>query len=96
MLVSDEPAVYREGEYGIRTENLILCIEDELSPFGQFLRFETLSLCYIDQSLIDSSLLCGEDVEWLNRYHSEVFLKLHPFLSEDEKLWLQGKTGPLS
>jgi len=53
MLISDEPAVYREGEYGIRTENLILCYEDEETEFGSFLKFDTVSLCYIDKSLID-------------------------------------------
>jgi Xaa-Pro aminopeptidase len=96
MIISDEPAVYREGEYGIRTENLILCVEDELSSYGQFLRFETLSLCYIDKSLIDPSLLDGKEIKWLNDYHSEVFRKLNPFLSEEEKLWLKEKTEPLS
>jgi len=57
MLTSNEPAIYREGEYGIRTENIILCYVDEETEFGRFLRFETMSLCYIDKSLIDKSLL---------------------------------------
>jgi Xaa-Pro aminopeptidase len=95
MLISDEPAVYREGEYGIRIENLILCYEDEETEFGQFLKFDTVSLCYIDKSLIDISLLDSREIDWLNNYHAEVYEKLSPFLSEAEKLWLRLKTEPL-
>ncbi len=95
MLISDEPAIYREGEYGIRIENLILCYEDEETEFGQFLKFDTVSLCYIDKSLIDISLLDQKEIDWLNRYHAEVYEKLSPFLDDAEKLWLRGKTDPL-
>jgi Xaa-Pro aminopeptidase len=96
MLISDEPGLYRAGEYGIRIENLILCIEDEENTFGKFLKFETLSLCYIDKSLIDISLLDHQEIDWLNTYHSEVSEKLSPFLSDDEKGWLKNKTSTLS
>ena len=92
MLISNEPALYREGEYGIRTENLVLCYQDEETEFGEFLKFDTLSLCYIDKSLIDKSLLDRKDIEWINSYHSEVFEKLSPFLDEEEKKWLKEKT----
>jgi Xaa-Pro aminopeptidase len=92
MLISDEPAIYREGEYGIRTENLILCFEDEETEFGKFLRFDTVSLCYIDKSLIDISLLDKKEIDWLNSYHAEVFGKLSPYLSIEEKNWLKNKT----
>jgi Xaa-Pro aminopeptidase len=92
MLISDEPAVYREGEYGIRTENLILCYEDEETEFGKFLRFETVSLCYIDKKLIDRSLLEPFEIGWLNSYHYEVYDKLSPHLTADEKEWLKEKT----
>jgi Xaa-Pro aminopeptidase len=95
MLISNEPAVYREGEYGIRTENLMICYEDEETDFGQFLKFDTISLCYIDKSLIDKSLLDNREIGWLNSYHSEVFEKLSPHLNQDEKLWLREKTEPL-
>jgi Xaa-Pro aminopeptidase len=95
MLFSDEPAIYREGEYGIRTENLILCYEDEETEFGKFLRFHTLSLCYIDKSLIDIALLNETEIEWLNSYHTEVYDKLSPHLSENECRWLQEKTTQL-
>ncbi len=92
MLISDEPGIYREGEYGIRTENLVLCYEDEVTEFGRFLKFDTVSLCYIDKSLIDISLLDTKEIDWLNRYHEEVYEKLSPYLSRDENLWLREKT----
>jgi Xaa-Pro aminopeptidase len=95
MLFSNEPAVYREGEYGIRIENLLLCYEDEETEFGQFLKFETVSLCYIDKSLIDKSLLRSEEIAWLNKYHSAVYDKISPFLSVEERNWLRDKTTPL-
>ncbi len=92
MLLSDEPALYREGEYGIRTENLILCYEDEETEFGSFLRFDTLSLCYIDRALIDLSLLDSDELAWLNDYHSEVYERLSPGLPAEEAEWLGRKT----
>ena len=95
MLISDEPAIYREGEYGIRIENLILCFEDEENEFGNFLKFDTVSLCYIDKSLIDFSLLDEKEIDWINSYHSEVYEKLGPFLSEEEKIWLKEKTAQI-
>ncbi len=95
MLISDEPGIYREGEYGIRIENLVLCYEDEITDFGRFLRFHTVSLCYIDQSLIDVSLLDKKETEWLNDYHNVVYDKLSPHLFEDEKAWLREKTAAI-
>ena len=92
VILSDEPAIYREGKYGIRTENLVLVEEDEKNEFGQFLKFETLSLCYIDKSLINRSMLSTSELEWLNTYHSAVFEKLSVFLTPDEKDWLKEKT----
>jgi len=95
MLISNEPALYREGEYGLRTENLILCYEDEETDFGQFLRFDTVSLCYIDKSLIDKTLLEQIEIDWLNSYHAEVYEKLRPHMTDEEKLWLKEKTDLL-
>lgn len=92
MLTSNEPAIYREGEYGIRIENLILCYCDEETEFGKFLRFETVSLCYIDKLLIDKSLLDRHEIDWLNAYHAEVYDKLSPYLSDAERIWLKEKT----
>jgi Xaa-Pro aminopeptidase len=95
MLTSNEPAIYREGEYGIRLENLILCYADEETEFGQFLKFETLSLCYIDISMVDISLLEKKEIDWLNSYHAEVCEKLSPFLTPEERKWLRYKTDLL-
>jgi Xaa-Pro aminopeptidase len=95
MLTSNEPAIYREGEYGIRLENLILCYADEETEFGQFLKFETLSLCYIDKSMVDISLLEKKEIDWLNSYHAEVCEKLSPFLTPEERKWLRYKTDLL-
>ena len=95
MLTSNEPAIYRDGEYGIRIENLILCYQEEETEFGQFLKFETVSLCYIEKSLIDRSLLDQKEIDWLNSYHSEVFDKLSHYLTSEEKTWLRGKTEAL-
>ncbi|MCU0456448.1 MAG: aminopeptidase P family protein [Bacteroidales bacterium] len=95
MLLSNEPAVYREGEYGIRTENLIICYEDEETEFGTFLKFDTVSLCYIDKNLIDRSLLNEEEISWINSYHSEVYEKLAKDLTVEERSWLREKTEPL-
>ena len=92
-LMSDEPAIYREGEYGIRIENLILCYEDEETEFGRFLKFDTVSLCYIDKSLIDISLLDQKEISWINSYHAEVYEKLKPYLTHEERLWLKEKTS---
>jgi Xaa-Pro aminopeptidase len=95
MLMSDEPAVYREGEYGIRTENLLICYEDEETEFGKFLKFDTLSLCYIDKTLIDKQLLSQQELNWLNSYHTDVYDKLSPHLTADEKAWLKEKTSAI-
>jgi len=95
MLISDEPAIYREGEYGIRIENMVLCYEDEETEFGRFLKFDTLSLCYIDKSLIDIFLLDQKEIDWLNSYHAEVYDKLNLYLTAEERIWLKDKTEPL-
>lgn len=95
MLISDEPAIYREGEYGIRIENLLLCYEDEETEFGKFLKFDTVSLCYIEKSLIVNSMLDQKEIDWLNSYHAEVFEKLSPYLSEEVRVWLKEKTSQI-
>jgi Xaa-Pro aminopeptidase len=92
MIVSDEPGIYRAGKYGFRTENLIMVKEDLRTEFGLFLRFETLTLCYIDTSLIESSLLEMREIRWLNNYHATVYNSLSNFLNEEERAWLKEKT----
>jgi len=81
-VLSNEPAFYREGEYGIRTENLIVCMEKESSEFGRFLGFETLTLCPIDTSLIKPELITEEERNWINDYHRRVNTELKPSLDE--------------
>lgn len=95
IVISDEPAVYRAGEYGIRTENLLLCHTGEETGYGPFLQFKTLSLCYIDTSLIEISLLDKSEIDWINNYHSEVFNKLSPYLTIEEADWLRRKTASI-
>lgn len=95
MVMSDEPAMYRTGEYGIRTENMILCREDSQTEFGQFLSFETLTLCYIDTRLVVIPMLSARERAWLNKYHQMVYEKLSPHLAEEEKAWLKDKTAEI-
>jgi Xaa-Pro aminopeptidase len=83
MVLSNEPGLYREGEYGIRIENMIVCIEKAETNYGKFLGFETLTLCPIDTQLIDSSLLTSGEKNWLNNYHLQVRNELKPLLSSE-------------
>jgi Xaa-Pro aminopeptidase len=93
MIISDEPAFYREGEYGFRTENLLLVVEDAENEFGMFLKFETLSLCPIDTKLINMELMERKEREWLDQYHQLVYKKLAPGLSPEEQNWLMENCG---
>ncbi len=95
MLLSNEPALYREGEYGIRIENLLLVQEKENTGFGQFLCFETVTLCPIDQRMVVPGLLSEEERLWLDRYHERVLEALSPGLSGDDLAWLQAATTPV-
>lgn len=95
MVTSNEPAIYREGLYGIRHENIVLCRDAGASEFGEWLDFETLTLCHIDTSAIIPELLGPEALQWLNDYNKRVYRTLAPLLSEDEALWLKFKTAPI-
>jgi len=88
MITSDEPGVYIEGSHGIRTENLVLCVQDEKNEYGQFLRFEYLTYVPIDLEAINREIMSDRDVELLNRYHEQVYEKISPYLDEDERVWL--------
>ena len=83
MVMSNEPAFYREGEYGIRTENMMVCVEGEKTEFGQFLEFETLTMCPIDISLINLELMDSDEKNWLNSYHKNVKTELKPLLKKE-------------
>lgn len=98
MVVSNEPGLYLTGRYGIRIENLIYVVpaEDLASEeFGQFFRFENLTLCPLERELIDLSILSDEEIAWVDAYHEKVFEKIAPRLELEEREWLRKKTQPL-
>src|SRR5690606_16754437 len=92
MITSIEPGLYREGQYGIRIENLVVSQLDKESYFGQFMSFETLTLCYIDTILVDKAYLEPKHINWLNAYHKTVYDKLSIHLNLAEQAWLKEKT----
>jgi len=92
MLCTNEPGIYKEGRYGIRTENVMLVKELESTEHGTFLGFESISLCPIDTSALDKSLLTQAEVDYLNDYHRQVFEKLSPHLTQEEREWLKEAT----
>ena len=95
MVLSNEPALYRLGEYGLRTENMLVCVKDESTEYGDFLRFDTLTLCPIDTKAIEKSLLNREEIEWLNNYHQWVYNELSPRVNDDLKIFLKEQTRPV-
>lgn len=96
MTVTDEPGLYLEGKFGVRTENTLLIKNFMKTAFGNFLQMESLTLCPIDVAPLDVSMLLPEEVGWLNDYHRNVYEKLSPFLDEDEKEWLAEATAAVS
>ena len=95
MVLSNEPGLYRLGEYGIRTENMIVCRKDESTEFGDFLRFDTLTLCPIDTRPIDKNLIHLEEITWLNAYHQRVCDELAPLVNDELKGFLTEITKPI-
>lgn len=92
MVLSNEPAFYREGQYGIRTENMIVCVERETTEFGYFLGFDTLTLYPIDTRLLKMDLLNQQEIDWLNDYHETVFTELSPLVNGKQLDYLKEKT----
>lgn len=91
---SDEPGIYRAGEYGIRIENLVTAKKAEVgkrSTGEQYYDFETLTLCFYDTRLIDLSMMTKDEIAWINQYHAWVEKEISPLLSNDEKKYLQNK-----
>ena len=95
MISSIEPGTYRPGQWGVRIENLVVNREAGRSAFGDFLQFETLTLCPIDTRCLLPGLLAKEEVEWLNGYHASVRERLAPLLQGDALAWLELRTAPL-
>lgn len=96
MLLSNEPGYYREGAYGIRTENLVFVQEGGMcgETGAGMLCFETVTLAPYDRNLIDADMLCRDEREWLNAYHEDVYEKLLPLLDKDTAAWLRERTRP--
>ncbi|MBQ4507962.1 MAG: aminopeptidase P family protein [Paludibacteraceae bacterium] len=94
-IFSDEPGIYRAGEYGIRTENLVLTVPaggvSERTTGEEYYEFETLTLCFYDTRLIDTAMLTQEEKDWLNNYHERVFREIAPLLSNEEQEYLKTK-----
>ncbi len=96
MITSNEPGVYREGEYGIRCENLVLTVPAFKTEFGEFLKFETLTLFPFDLNLFDTSIMSDEEIAWVNEYHDMVRTRLTPHLNAEQAAWLEAKTAKLT
>lgn len=92
MFITDEPGLYRTGKWGIRIENMLAVKKAENTEFGEFMQFETLTLCPYDRKLIETSLLTNEEKKWLNDYHRQVRQKLTNFLNVEENAWLEVQT----
>ena len=95
MVTTDEPGIYREGRHGIRHENVLLCVDAGENDFGRWLKFETLTLCHFDTSIIVRDLLDDSEIKWLNDYNERVFRSLSPRLPSDIATWLRQKTLPI-
>ena len=95
MLVTNEPGFYKDGEYGIRTENIMLVREDCENEYGDFMKFETTTLCPIDLRGIEKELLNDGELKWLNDYHSDVYRSLRIHLNKQEQEWLKVQTREL-
>lgn len=92
MVTSNEPGIYKTGEYGIRTENLLLCVPAcSNEEWGEFYKFESLTLFPYDTTLMDMDMLSREEVKQINDYHAMVCERLRPLLSADEVQWLEQK-----
>ena len=95
MTVTNEPGVYKVGSHGIRTENIMLTVPAGQGMFGDYLQFETVTLCPIDKRPIIKEMLSGEEISWLNQYHKRVYEKLSPYLDAKEQEWLKAATSAL-
>lgn len=92
MIITNEPGIYKEGKYGIRTENTLLVQEHSTTEHGRFMKFKVISYCPIDLDAIEESMLSEEEKQWLNEYHQMVYNKLEQRLDNEEKHWLKNYT----
>lgn len=96
MITSNEPGLYLEGRYGIRLENLIVTVPAMTTEFGNFYKFDTMTLFPFDTTLMETSIMTDEEIAWINAYHAEVRRRLTPLLAPEEAEWLRKKTEPIS
>lgn len=92
MTVTDEPGLYLSGKFGVRIENTLLIKDYQTTEFGKFLQMESLTLCPIDLTPVDFSMLQPKEIEWLDTYHRDVFEKLSPYLEGEDLEWLREAT----
>ena len=95
MVVTNEPGIYRDRQYGIRIENMLLIVPAMTTTYGEFFKFETLTLCCIDTASILKEMMTANEIAWLNNYHQTVYEKLAPHLIDEEKEWLKRKTAAI-
>lgn len=95
MLTSDEPGLYLTGQYGIRIENLMLCVKGEKNDYGQFMGFEMVTMVPYERRAILPEMLTEREIAQLNDYHAKVCRLLSPWMSEDEREWLEAETAPI-
>lgn len=95
MTVTDEPGLYLAGRFGVRIENTLVVEKYKETEFGEFLKFDSLTLCPVDTVPIDKSMLLQEEIDWLNDYHARVYRELAPHLDDEEKAWLKDATLPI-
>jgi Xaa-Pro aminopeptidase len=95
MLTSNEPGLYRDGQWGIRIENLVLAVPAGQTCFGEFLGFETVTLCPIDTRCVDRSQLSMVEIDWLDAYHAQVRERLLPLVTGAARDWLLARTERL-
>jgi Xaa-Pro aminopeptidase len=96
MVLTNEPGVYRQGAYGIRLENMILVDHAFENEFGTFMKFENMTYCHFEQTLIDKNMLSEKEKDWINDYHDRVYKKLSPNLDQDVAVWLREKTKKMA
>ncbi len=92
MVTTDEPGLYIDGQYGIRIENELLCVEANASEYGKFYKFKTLTVCPYEPKAINKDMLTKPELDWLNNYHKSCYEKLSPYLNESEKEFLKNLT----
>ncbi|MFZ6819683.1 aminopeptidase P family protein [Undibacterium sp. Ji22W] len=96
MITSNEPGIYRPGKWGVRIENLLLCVPAQTTEFGEYLQFESLTLCPIETRCIALDLMSQDEINWLNAYHQEVLHRLSPRVQGDTLNWLKQRTVAIS